>query len=270
MISRADLVVVNLSDDISVGGSQEMLIAKYFAKPLVGIARKGGKFFQEEVEILGKRYKNHVHPFVKMTCDAVVEDIDGVAKYILQHYGCVRPRSISIINESLENFMRKFFPHDTYLHTLQPQRVLAFAQKGCILNEQRTHMLVIQYRKSHGVSEKVRGRFGLPGGRMSFGESLNRGLIRQIEEETGIHVRPASPLRSWSWKFSRFHTHYQIIATARLGYYESGEILPPVIREETDLDQAQWIPLKTLNSVDFIADERPVIHQLRRHLHKTV
>lgn len=82
MISSADLVIVNLTDDISVGGAQEMLIAKYYRKPLVGIAAKGGKFNKAEREIRGEIYKDWVHPFVAVPCDKIVENIEGAAEYI--------------------------------------------------------------------------------------------------------------------------------------------------------------------------------------------
>jgi len=42
LISQADCLIVYLSDDISVGGSQEILIAKYFKKPVIGLAPRGG------------------------------------------------------------------------------------------------------------------------------------------------------------------------------------------------------------------------------------
>ncbi|MFH1433316.1 MAG: hypothetical protein ABIG32_00265, partial [Candidatus Uhrbacteria bacterium] len=56
LIKNADVVIVNLTDDISVGGSQEMLIAKYYEKPLIGIAPVGGKFRKPEKEIYGNTY----------------------------------------------------------------------------------------------------------------------------------------------------------------------------------------------------------------------
>src|SRR3989338_10455224 len=58
MIKSADIIIVNLTDDISVGGSQEMLIAKYYHKPLIGIAPKEGKFFKSKKDILGKIYND--------------------------------------------------------------------------------------------------------------------------------------------------------------------------------------------------------------------
>ncbi len=53
LINSVDCVVVYLSDDISVGGSQEMLIAKYLHKPLVGFAPYGEKFYCAEKEVGG-------------------------------------------------------------------------------------------------------------------------------------------------------------------------------------------------------------------------
>ena len=44
MISQVDVLIVYFSDDISVGGSQEILIAKYLKKPVIGLAPLGGKF----------------------------------------------------------------------------------------------------------------------------------------------------------------------------------------------------------------------------------
>ena len=44
LINQADVFVINLTDDISVGGSQEILIARYLHKPVIGLAPRGGKF----------------------------------------------------------------------------------------------------------------------------------------------------------------------------------------------------------------------------------
>src|SRR3989338_8964583 len=79
-IKNADLVIVNLTDDISIGGAQEMLIAKYFSKPLLGIARKGGKFADPEKEEYGRKI-NFIHPFAHVPCDAIVNDIDEAATW---------------------------------------------------------------------------------------------------------------------------------------------------------------------------------------------
>lgn len=118
MIRSADLVIVNLTDDISVGGSQEMLIAKYYKRPLIGIARKGGKFFQEEKEILGKTYKNWMHPFVLISCDKVVEDIQGAADAIKELFFLLvgRIKDISVFDETLSYYETHHHKNDRMLH----------------------------------------------------------------------------------------------------------------------------------------------------------
>ncbi|MEK7105227.1 MAG: hypothetical protein AAB865_00885 [Patescibacteria group bacterium] len=95
-IQKADLVVAHLTDDISVGGSQEMVIAKYFSKPLFAIAPWGGKFRKVEAEVYGKMHSNFVHPFVGPCCDRIANDIDELADQIKVWFGSVPPRRPSL------------------------------------------------------------------------------------------------------------------------------------------------------------------------------
>src|SRR3954464_2822142 len=64
MIASSDVVIVYLSDDISVGGSQEILVAKYFKKPVIGLAPFGGKFNGSTKEYFGKIVEDYKDPFV--------------------------------------------------------------------------------------------------------------------------------------------------------------------------------------------------------------
>lgn len=120
MIKSADLVIANLTDDISVGGAQEMLIAKYYNKPLIGIAPKEGKFFKSEKEIRGKIYKNYIHPFVSVPCDAVVEDINGAADSIKNFFSrSDNPvKNITILDEALKYYLEQHHYKDQFLHNL--------------------------------------------------------------------------------------------------------------------------------------------------------
>lgn len=118
MIKKADFVIVNLTDDISVGGSQEMLIAKYYKKPLIGIAKKGGKFNKAEKEIRGKIYKNYIQPFVDISCDEVVEDVEGAAN-VLKEWTAKpdrKPKDMGILDEMCHYYKTEHHPNDTLLH----------------------------------------------------------------------------------------------------------------------------------------------------------
>lgn len=95
-------MVVYLSDDISVGGSQEILIAKYLNKPVIGFAPYGGKFNGATREMQGKTVHDYKDPFVFSTCDIVCGTIEEVSKAIKRIESIV-PKTISIIDEALDD-----------------------------------------------------------------------------------------------------------------------------------------------------------------------
>lgn len=120
MIAQADAVIVYLSDDISIGGSQEILIAKYFQKPVIGLAPHGGKFNGSTKEYFGSIVHDYKDPFVFSTCDVVCSDIQEVGE-ALKRVEKITPKSIDIIGDLTEEFMKKHLqPHD-YLRNLLAQ-----------------------------------------------------------------------------------------------------------------------------------------------------
>lgn len=117
MISRSDVVVVYLSDDISVGGSQEILVAKYYKKTVIGLAPFGGKFNHENKEIFGQTVKNYRHPFVYSTCDIVCDDIESVAVQ-LKNLKKIKVKTIDIIKNSADKYEHEDLKSDKYLNHL--------------------------------------------------------------------------------------------------------------------------------------------------------
>jgi hypothetical protein len=110
LIKSSDVVIAYLTDDVSVGSSQEMMIAKYYGKPLIAIAPNGGKFNNSKKQLLGRIYNNWKHPFVEATCDAVVNSIDAAAKFIIDYFSkpqSVKPKDISILDESIKYFLSR-------------------------------------------------------------------------------------------------------------------------------------------------------------------
>ncbi|MFH1433735.1 MAG: hypothetical protein ABIG32_02485, partial [Candidatus Uhrbacteria bacterium] len=103
------------TDDISVGGSQEMLIAKYYEKPLIGIAPVGGKFRKPEKEIYGNTYLDYTDPFVFMSCDRIVEDIDELASVI---QGIDSVKKIDLLDEAARYYKESFYADDELVQKL--------------------------------------------------------------------------------------------------------------------------------------------------------
>lgn len=104
LISQSDVVICYLSDDISVGGSQEILIAKYFGIPVIGLAKYGGKFNGANKEHFGKQIKDYKDPFVFTSCDIVCGTINEVAD-ALKAIKDIKPKTLGIIDASIEHYL---------------------------------------------------------------------------------------------------------------------------------------------------------------------
>lgn len=106
LISQSDVLIAYLSDDISIGCSQEVLIAKYYKVPVIGLARHGGKFNGADKEYFGKIVRNYKDPFVFTTCDVVCKTIEELAD-ALKNLKRIQPKSLEIIPESVHYFLSK-------------------------------------------------------------------------------------------------------------------------------------------------------------------
>jgi nucleoside 2-deoxyribosyltransferase len=104
LINQADVFVVYLSDDISVGGSQEILIARYLKKPVIGFAPHGGKFNGGSREMFGQVVQNYQDPFVFSTCDVVCGTLAEVAK-ALTTATSMQTTGLEIIDQAVEQSM---------------------------------------------------------------------------------------------------------------------------------------------------------------------
>jgi hypothetical protein len=82
LINRSDVFVVYLSDDISVGGAQEILFAKYLKRKVLALAPYGGKFNNATREMFGKIITDYKDPFVFATCDKVCGTLEELADAI--------------------------------------------------------------------------------------------------------------------------------------------------------------------------------------------
>jgi len=142
----------------------------------------------------------------------------------------------------------------------EPQ-IMYTAQKAVVLSEDGKSILVSRYLTSIHLPEKLETKVCLPGGKMKPGQKPNESLIEEVEEETGITVKPSLPFYMWSWVYDRKGEIVQITAIARLAVYESGEIQPPKAQKETTMSKAWWLKIDDLeNQLDeFVIDEQPIV-----------
>lgn len=107
----------------------------------------------------------------------------------------------------------------------------------------------------HRILLSVRGKppseglWGLPGGVVEVGETVEEALVREVLEETGVTVRPLKQVAVLDSinrdEDGRVKYHY--ILFEFLCEYVSGEIRPG-----SDALDARWVPLGDLESVDIM------------------
>ena len=77
-IRTCDMVIVNAENQLGVGTSQEMLIAKYFKKPVITILPKDTYHRRSNIQINSKFISDWIHPFIFSTSDFILEDIQEI------------------------------------------------------------------------------------------------------------------------------------------------------------------------------------------------
>jgi hypothetical protein len=105
-IKNCDFIVVNSEHSMGVGTAQEMVIAKYFNKPVVTILPKNTKHRICNATINKKCVEDWIHPFVFTFSDFIIEDIAEFSGIHGQIFS-IKPKDISIIDHSISHFLSR-------------------------------------------------------------------------------------------------------------------------------------------------------------------
>lgn len=105
LIKRADIVVVNAPAKIGAGTAQELIMAKKFKKPVITLIPKNTHHRKSNITFHGITIKDWIHPFIDITSDAVVEDVEGVIRWIKSYKRKPKKiKDISILDKSISRF----------------------------------------------------------------------------------------------------------------------------------------------------------------------
>ncbi|UCD44561.1 MAG: NUDIX hydrolase [Candidatus Bathyarchaeota archaeon] len=110
-------------------------------------------------------------------------------------------------------------------------------------------------------NEPSKGTWGLPGGVVELGESVQGAVIREVEEETGIRVRPERLITVFDRVVKdgdgRIRFHY--VLCEYLCATTGG-----ALRASSDAKDAVWVPLNRLDSFVLSAGTRRFIENAVR------
>jgi len=79
-------------------------------------------------------------------------------------------------------------------------------------------ILLIHKSENEDINPKT---IDIPGGRVEFGEDIEKALIREIKEETNLDVEIRKPTNIWSFLHKE---NFQLVGITFLCKYVSGEI----------------------------------------------
>lgn len=106
-IRKSDLVIVFAWNKIGAGTSQEMLVAKYFKKPVITVLPKNTHHRKSNVNFEGKTVEDWIHPFIFSSSDLIVEEIEDAIPWIeeyLQNPNSKEVKDIGVIDEGIRKF----------------------------------------------------------------------------------------------------------------------------------------------------------------------
>ncbi len=117
---------------------------------------------------------------------------------------------------------------------------------------------------------RIPGRWTLPGGGIDHGEEPRQALVREVYEETGLHIEPGSLADVHSSHFTGprsdglvedYHGIHLIFRAALKP--ESVDVEPRVVEEDSSTDLAIWMDRDEALGLDLLSAARHALTELK-------
>jgi len=107
--------------------------------------------------------------------------------------------------------------------------------------------------------EPNRGRWGLPGGVVELGETVEEAIHREVEEETGLEVKPTrlATIFDSIYGDEQGKVRYHYVLFEYLCEYVGGELVAG-----SDAPEVRWVGLDELQSVDILGFTRRFVERV--------
>ncbi|MDD2807511.1 MAG: hypothetical protein PHW95_03275 [Patescibacteria group bacterium] len=107
MIKICDVVIVNAEIKLGAGTAMEIMIAKYFSKPVITVLPRNSHHRRRDVWFEGKIIEDWIHPFIFVVSDAIIENIDQVYDQLDQlQKGKMSVKGISVIDDAITQYLK--------------------------------------------------------------------------------------------------------------------------------------------------------------------
>ncbi|MDD5726672.1 MAG: hypothetical protein PHC53_04710 [Patescibacteria group bacterium] len=108
IIKTADLIIVNAENKLGAGTAQEMIIAKYFKKPVITILPKDTHHRKSKIVFNGELIDDWIHPFILTFSDLLVEDLTDCIGWIkeLNKGTELKIKDITTVDQAVNSFLK--------------------------------------------------------------------------------------------------------------------------------------------------------------------
>jgi hypothetical protein len=108
LIKNSDLIIADARQKLGAGTSQELLIAKYFSKPVITVLPKDTYHRKSNIVFNDKLIEDWIHPFILATSDLIIEKIEDSIEWIreyMKNQKSKKIKNIKIIDEAIEAYL---------------------------------------------------------------------------------------------------------------------------------------------------------------------
>jgi len=110
-VKNADVVVVNGEEKVGAGTAQEILMAKYFQRPVVCVIPKETHHRKSNLSFNGLLIEDWIHPFLDISSDYIAPSLEDAVSWV-KDYGegkVTAPiKDISVFEKAIEQFESTF------------------------------------------------------------------------------------------------------------------------------------------------------------------
>jgi hypothetical protein len=107
LLKEADILIVNAKSKVGAGTAQEMVLAKYFKKPVVSVIPRDSHHRRSNVAFDGENVEDWIHPFLFVSSDLIVETIDEAIPWISSYNkkpSKTKVKDISVFDKKVKKF----------------------------------------------------------------------------------------------------------------------------------------------------------------------
>jgi hypothetical protein len=106
LIQNSDLIVVNAADRLGVGTAQELLIAKYFFKPVFTVLPHGSPHRRKDLLAGRGIVADWQHPFIVASSDKVFASVQELVKHMATWQRDAPCKSLQIIHDAINHYVQ--------------------------------------------------------------------------------------------------------------------------------------------------------------------